>query len=169
MPDDDRTGASMMADEREALHDWLEMYRHTLPIKLGGLTAEQLCTAAVPPSNLTLLGLVRHLTEVERYWFGAVVAGESLPSVYCATDRDGDFTDVDPAQAFDDLARYDAEIVASRERAAEVADLDAALPGQRNGQPVNLRWVYTHLIEEYARHMGHADLVRESLDGATGY
>ncbi|MDH4017951.1 MAG: DinB family protein, partial [Actinomycetota bacterium] len=71
--------------------------------------------------------------------------------------------------AFDDLGRYDAEIVASRERAADVPDLDSALPGQRNGQPVNLRWVYTHLVEEYARHMGHADLVRESIDGATGY
>jgi hypothetical protein len=145
------------------------MYRTTLPLKVGGLTPDQLCAASAPPSNLTLLGLVRHLTEVEQYWFGTVVSGQSLPAIYCEDDGDGDFTLIDPAHALDDLARYGNELVASRARAARVADLDAALPGTRRGQQVNLRWVYVHMIEEYARHLGHADLLREAIDGATGY
>lgn len=158
-----------MAGERESLEAWLEMYRKTLPLKVGGLTTAQLCTAAVPPSNLTLLGLVRHLTEVEQYWFGRKAAGETLPSLYCEHDRNGDFTLIDPTHALADLARYDQELVASRARAARVPDLDGALPGTRRGQPMNLRWVYVHMIEEYARHLGHADLLREAIDGVTGY
>lgn len=158
----------MMAGERTMLESWLELYRTTLLVKVGGLSAEQLCAASVPPSNLSLLGLTRHLTEVEQYWFGAVVTGETLPSLYCQDDRDGDFTAVDPARAFDDLSRYEAELETSRNRAAQVADLDSALPGLRRGLPVNLRWVYVHMIEEYARHNGHADLLRESVDGQTG-
>jgi hypothetical protein len=159
----------MMAGERSSLESWLEMYRATLLVKVGGLSAEQLCTASVPPSNLSLLGLVRHLTEVEQYWFGVVVAGETLPSLYCEDDPDGDFRAVDPAHAFDDLSRYEAELAISRSRASLVADLDSALAGLRRNQQVNLRWVYVHLIEEYARHLGHADLLRETLDGQTGY
>lgn len=168
-PFDDRTDPPMMADERTCLEAWLELYRTTVAIKLGALSAEQLCRAPVAPSNLTLLGLVRHLTEVEQYWFGTVAAGLTLPSVYCADDRDGDFTDLDPLTAFDDLARFDEEVVAARSRAGAVRDLDSELPGTRREQPVNLRWVYVHMIEEYARHLGHADLIRESIDGVAGY
>jgi hypothetical protein len=168
-PTDERAGIPMMADERESLEAWLEMYRQTLPLKVGGLTPEQLCTAAVPPANLTLVGLVRHMTEVEQYWFATVVAGETPPSIYCEDDRDGDFTGIDPVRALMDLVRYDQELVTSRARAARVPDLDGALPGTRRGQPVNLRWVYVHMIEEYARHLGHADLLREAIDGVTGY
>ncbi len=168
-PTDDRADIPLMAGERESLESWLEMYRMTLPLKVGGLTPEQLCRASVPPSNLSLLGLVRHLTEVERYWFGSVVAGRALPSIYCEDDRDGDFNAVDPVLALTDLIRYDEELATSRTLAAEVPDLDAALPGTRRGQPVNLRWVYVHMIEEYARHLGHADLLREAIDGVTGY
>lgn len=167
-PSDDRADIPLMAGERQSLESWLEMYRSTLPLKVGGLTPQQLCTASVPPSNLTLLGLVRHLTEVEQYWFGTVVSGEDLPSIYSEDDRDGDFTCIDPVRAFDDLARYDEELVTARARAARVPDLDGALPGTRRGQQVNLRWVYTHMIEEYARHLGHADLLRECIDGRTG-
>lgn len=168
-PTDDRTDIPYMAGERESLEAWLEMYRRTLPLKVGGLTPEQLCTASVPPANLTLVGLVRHLTEVEQYWFGEVVSGESLPSIYCEDERDGDFTLIDPATALAELARYDEELVTSRDRAAVVPDLDSALPGTRRGQQVSLRWVYVHMIEEYARHLGHADLLREAIDGVTGY
>jgi hypothetical protein len=168
-PIDDRADIPLMAGERESLEAWLEMYRCTLPLKVGGLTPEQLCTASVPPSNLTLVGLVRHLTEVERHWFGTVVSGGTPPSLYCADDRDGDFNGIDPAQALSDLVRHDEELTTSRLRAARVPALDSALPGTRRGQPVNLRWVYTHMIEEYARHLGHADLLREAIDGATGY
>jgi hypothetical protein len=124
-PFDDRTDPPMMADERTCLEAWLELYRTTVAIKLAALSAEQLCQAPVANSNLTLLGLVRHLTEVEQYWFGTVAAGLTLPSVYCAHDRDGDFTDLDPSTAFDDLARFDEEVVAARSRAR------GAPPGQR--------------------------------------
>ena len=168
-PTDDRADIPLMAGERESLEAWLEMYRRTLPLKVGGLTPAQLCTASVPPSNLSLVGLVRHLTEVEGYWFGTVVSGGPLTSLYCEDDRDGDFNDVDPVRALDDLARYHEELATSRSQAAAVPDLDRALAGTRRGQPVNLRWVYVHMIEEYARHMGHADLLREAIDGVTGY
>jgi hypothetical protein len=168
-PADDRADIPLMAGERESLEAWLEMYRATLPLKVGGLTPAQLCTASVPPSNLTLVGLVRHMTEVEQYWFGTVVSAETLPSLYCEDDHDGDFTLIDPAHALADLVRYDEELATSRARAARVPDLDCALPGTRRGQPVHLRWVYVHMIEEYARHLGHADLLREATDGVTGY
>jgi hypothetical protein len=166
---DERTGPPFLSADRESLESWLEFYRATLPIKIGGLTADQLCQASVPPSSLTLLGIVRHLTYVERVWLTNTVAGLDAPPLYCEDDPDGDFNGIDPATAFDDLARYDRELEISREHARACADLDAPLPGRRHGQEVNLRWVYVHLIEEYARHLGHADLVRECVDGVTGY
>ncbi len=167
--DDHRQGPTFLAGDRESLESWLEFYRATLPIKVGGLTAEQLCRAAVPPSPLTLLGIVRHLTYVERVWFTNTVAGIDAPPLYCEDDRDGDFNGIAPETAFDDLARFHDELEACRDHARAIADLDAPLPGLRHGQQLNLRWVYVHLIEEYARHLGHADLVRECVDGTTGY
>lgn len=167
--DDDRSGSPFMDGDRDALESWLEFYRTTLPLKVAGLTGAQLCQASIPPSRLTLLGIVRHLTFVERIWFTNVVAGQDVPPLYCVDDPDGDFNHLDPAAAMADLGRYDAELGVSREHAALVADLDAALPGKRHGEELNLRWVYVHLIEEYARHLGHADLVRECVDGVTGY
>lgn len=169
MVEDARSEPPFLAGERESLESWLDFYRATLPLKVGGLTPQQLCTASVPPSTLTLIGIVRHLTDVERYWFRTVVEGEVVPTLYCEQDHDGDFNDVDPASALDDLERFPVEVMASRARASDVADLDRPLPGLRHGRPVNLRWVHVHMIEEYARHLGHADLIRESLDGATGY
>ncbi|WP_427018815.1 DinB family protein [Pseudarthrobacter sp. P1] len=166
---DDRTDPPFLAGDRESLESWLELYRATLPIKVGGLTPGQLCTAAVPPSDLTLLGIIRHLSEVERYWFTNVVAGEDAPSLYGGDDPDGDFNDLDPSTPLADLDWFHAALATARAQAAAVADLDAPLPGRRHGQALNLRWVYTHMVEEYARHLGHADLLRESIDGSTGY
>lgn len=168
-PADDRTGPPFMAGERESLEAWLEFYRSTLPLKVGGLTAAQLCRAAVPPSTLTLAGIVRHLTDVERYWFSNVVAGTGERARYRADVRDADFTGYSEATARADVAAYAEELTRVRALAAGVQDLDAPLPGLRHGQELNLRWVYTHMIEEYARHLGHADLLRECLDGRTGY
>ncbi len=168
MPDDDRA-APFMARDRESLESWLEFYRSTLLLKLGGLTPDQLCLQAVPPSTLTLLGIVRHLTKVERYWFGNVVTGLDQPRLYCETEPDGDFTGGLPEHALADLDRLHAEVATARERASVVTDLDAALPGKRNGKDINLRWILVHMIEEYARHLGHADLLRECIDGRTGY
>lgn len=166
--EDDRTGPPFMAGDRESLESWLELYRETLPIKLSGLTPEQLCERAVPPSTLSLLGIARHLTKVERYWFQNVVAGQDLPRLYCEVP-DGDYDHTEPASALADVERFGTELAASRDAAAAVDDLDAALPGKRDGEDLNLRWVYVHMIEEYARHLGHADLLRECVDGATGY
>lgn len=169
-PEDTRTGPPFMDGERESLENWLEFYRQTLPLKVAGLTAHQLCQASVPPSSLTLIGLVRHLTEVERYWFSNVVAGSEQEPVYGTPENsDADFDEYSPATALADLAAYQDELVAVRELAAQVDSLDDAVVGKRKGQELNLRWIYTHMIEEYARHLGHMDMVRECLDGQTGY
>lgn len=166
---DTRTGPPFMAGERESLEAWLEFYRATLPIKVGGLTARQLCQAAIPPSSMTIAGIVRHLTDVERYWFSNVAAGSKEAARYKAEDPDADFNGYTEATALADVAAYTEELSRVRVLAAAVADLDAPLPALRHGQQLNLRWVYTHMIEEYARHLGHVDLLRECVDGRTGY
>lgn len=168
MPDV-RTGPPFMAGERESLEAWLEFYRLTLPIKIGGLTPEQLCRAAVPPSGMSIAGIVRHLCDVERYWFSNIVAGTDQPARYKAEGPDADFKGATEATALADVAAYSQELIHVRKVAANVTDLDAALPALRHGQQLNLRWVYTHMIEEYARHAGHVDLLRECVDGTTGY
>ena len=102
--DDTRTGPPFMAGERESLEAWLEFYRETLPLKVGGLTAEQLCRAAVPPSIMTLAGIVRHLCDVERYWFSNVVAGSDEQAHYKSEDPDADFTEYSIETALADVA-----------------------------------------------------------------
>ena len=169
MLEGNRAGSPFMAPDRESQVTWLDFTRSTLPWKIRGLTPEQLCLRVVPPSTLTLLGIVRHLTKVERYWFGNVVGGLDLPRLYCEVDPEGDFAGIGPEHALDDIDRYHAEVEAARARAAAVDDLDAVLPGKRNGEDINLRWIFVHVIEEYARHLGHADLLRECIDGVTGY
>ena len=166
---DTRTGPPFMAGDRESLESWLEFYRETLLLKIGGLTARQLCQSAVPPSTLTIAGIVRHLTDVERYWFSNVVAGTAQRPRHRATDRDADFNAYSTETALADVAAYSEELAQVRILAAAAPALDAPLPGRRHGQELNLRWVYTHMIEEYARHLGHVDLLRECLDGTTGY
>ncbi|MCB5183158.1 DinB family protein [Streptomyces antimicrobicus] len=157
------------AGEREMLEGWLEYHRATLAWKCQGLTEEQLRRAPLAPSELTLLGLVRHLTEVERYWFRIVMLGEDLPDLYSTReDVDGDFH-FGEADTFDHGRRmWQGEIELARAAVAELP-LDAQSVGRsRHGEVFNLRWIYTHMIEEYARHNGHADLLREQIDGATG-
>jgi hypothetical protein len=152
------------ADERASLDSWLDYHRETLLMKCNGLTPEQLVQRSCPPSPLSLLGLVRHMTVVET-WFHAF---DELPPVnlYCTDENpDGDFSKLDPAGAHDDLMAFHASVARSR---AAVADcgLNDLLPESR--EPISLRWVYQHMIEEYARHNGHADLLRERIDGVTG-
>lgn len=168
--EDKRSGPPFMAGDRESLESWLEFYRQTLPVKLSGLTASQLCQASMPPSSLTLIGLLRHLTEVERYWFSNIALGTDQQPPYGTDENpDGDFNAYSEETAFADVQAYLAELEAVREHAASIADLDMAVAGQRRGQPLNLRWIYTHLIEEYARHLGHVDFLREGIDGVAGY
>jgi len=149
------------------LEGWLDWHRQTLLTKAAGLTADQLKTAAVEPSNLTMLGLIRHLTEVERAWFRCRAAGQDLPSAYCPPDDpDGDFDGVADADAPADHAAYLAEVELAR---AAVAELPLEHEFATRRLPaVSLRWTYLHMIEEYARHNGHADLIRERIDGTTG-
>jgi hypothetical protein len=156
--------------ERDMLEGWLEYHRATMLLKCEGLAPNQLKTRSVPPSSLSLLGLVRHMTEVERAWFRRRLAGEDAPYVYCdaATNPDGDFDDVDTADADADRAALLAEIDTCRVIAAKHALDDTGPPGSRPGPPATLRWIYAHMIEEYARHNGHADLLRECIDGSTG-
>jgi uncharacterized damage-inducible protein DinB len=149
------------------LEGWLELHRQTLLTKCAGLTAEQLKLRSVEPSNLSLLGLLRHMAEVERYWFRIMAAGEKLPELYCSdTNRDGDFDDTGEADAAADHAAFLAEVEAAR---AAVADVSLEHEFTTTRHPaVSVRWVYLHMIEEYARHNGHADLLRERIDGVTG-
>ena len=156
------------AGERESLESWLEYHRATLLVKCAGLDPQQLATRSSPPSSLSLLGLVRHMADVERNWFRRVLdQQDSPPLFYSEQSPDGDFDDVDPARADDDLAVYLSEVEAAREIAGRHDLGDVALR-RRTGEGMNMRWILTHMIEEYARHNGHADLLREQIDGATG-
>ena len=169
-PEVDRTDPPPVADERAALEGWLDYHRQTLLRKCAGLTADQLRARAVPPSSLSLLGLVRHMAEVERSWFRRRVAAQDAPRIYSDDTRpDADFDDVDAADPPADLATYSAEVEAARAAVAG-RSLDDTLVGRRKGSELtlDLRWVYLHMIEEYARHNGHADLLRERIDGRTG-
>jgi uncharacterized damage-inducible protein DinB len=149
------------------LEGWLEFYRATLLWKCAGLSSDQLKQASCPPSNLTLLGLVRHMAKVERVWFRQRLAGETIERLYSTDQRpDADFENLSEADAEADIATFQAELAAAR-RAATGRSLEESLVARDIER--NLRWLYLHMIEEYARHCGHADLVRERIDGATGY
>jgi uncharacterized damage-inducible protein DinB len=156
------------AGERETLTAFLDFQRATLAVKCAGLTAEQLRIQAVQPSSLSLLGLVRHMAEVERNWFRPVLEGEPMASIFApGLDWERSFADVSDADPDEALAAWEAECGHARNLVAAAPSLDAT--GDRDGRGnFSLRWVLVHLIEEYARHNGHADLLRERIDGATG-
>ncbi|MFD5463392.1 DinB family protein [Kitasatospora sp. NPDC127059] len=164
-----RVDPPMAADEAAMLTAWLDFHRSTLALKCAGLTDDQLRLRSVPPSSLSLLGLVRHLTEVERYWFQGVLLGAEVGTgLYCTdADPDGDFDNVDTADVAADLAAWRAEIEGAR-RASAGVPLDTVGKRLRQDREVTLRWILVHMIEEYARHNGHADLLRELVDGSTG-
>jgi uncharacterized damage-inducible protein DinB len=165
----ERADPDRVADERTALEQWLDYHRATLLLKCAGLSAEQLKRRAAPPSTLSLLGLVRHLTEVERWWFRMHAGGEQLDFPYDPDQTGADFDDTADADAEGNLSAYLEEIDAAREAAAG-QDLDLVVPsrGDHPERIRDIRWIYVHMIEEYARHNGHADLLREAIDGATG-
>jgi uncharacterized damage-inducible protein DinB len=163
---DSRVDPPFLAAEREMLETWLEYHRATLAMKCDGLDDAQLKLRSVGPSSMSLLGLVRHMAEVERNWFRRALEAEDAPGIfYDDANPDGDFDDVDGADVASDMATWNAEIERAREIAA-ARMLDDT--GIRHGEPVSLRWILVHMIEEYARHNGHADLIRERIDGATG-
>jgi uncharacterized damage-inducible protein DinB len=169
-PEVDRAPTLKVADERTALENWLTHHRLTLLKKCSGLTEEQLKLRTVEPSTLSLLGLVRHMAEVERWWFRRRFAGRPLGDIYCSEEfPDGDFDLLDSVSAESVFANYHEECQLADEAAAGHS-LEQRFTHRRAEGDIefDLRWVYIHMIEEYARHNGHADLLRERIDGVTG-
>ena len=164
----ERSEPTTTTAEREALEEWLDYHRATLEWKCEGLTTEQLRMRSVPPSSLSLLGLVRHMAEVEQGWFRGILEGNRLPSLYCESDRDGDFNGVDDADPDEAFATWRAECDHARDAIKDFSLDDLGRAPERERGRFNLRWIMLHMIEEYARHNGHADLLRERIDGATG-
>ncbi len=165
-PEVKRTDPPYAADERTMLDAWLDYHRETLLMKCAGLTGEALARRSAEPSTLSLLGLVRHMAEVERWWFRRF-PGEPIGRLFSTrAEEDGDFLDTDPERAEQDFATYAEECELAR-RAAAGWSLDDVFSLPHRGE-ISVRWVYVHMIEEYARHNGHADLLRERVDGATG-
>jgi len=168
-PDDTRPPLPLVGDEREILTTFLDWHRATFELKCAGVPFERLSERGVSPSSLSLHGILRHLSGVERWWFRQQFAGEQVPMLY--------YTDDDPNQDFDSLdgdvteafAVWHAECDRSREIVAAAESLDQTGKHAATGEPVSLRRIIVHMIAEYARHNGHADLLRERIDGATGY
>ncbi|WP_314171667.1 DinB family protein [Streptomyces winkii] len=159
------------ADERTMLEGWLDFHRATLTLKCADLDDGQLREKAAEPSEMTLLGLVQHMAEVERNWFQRIFAGQDVPRLY-GEGRDG-FT-LDPENGMAEaMAAWHGEVERGRELIANASlDDSGPLPEEAvaimGADSVSLRWILVHLIEEYARHNGHADLLRERIDGTTG-
>jgi uncharacterized damage-inducible protein DinB len=165
--DERRSEPEYVQSERAMLEGWLEFHRTTLLLKCEGLDEPLLKVRPVPTSRLSLHGLIRHMAEVERNWFSRVLLESGAqPIWYDPEIEDSELIPLDDADWVTDLAVWEAECEASR-RAAESRDLDDT--GSRRGEIVSLRWIYVHMIEEYARHNGHADLIRELIDGAVGW
>lgn len=158
-------------DERDTLLGFLNFYRNELIKKCSGLSDEQARTTTVPPSDLNLMGLIRHMAEVERHWFRNTLVAEESPSIYCGDshptgDPDGDFHVTSTDILSDAIAQLRAEISIADLNIAKFTLDDLAASGSGPGSEVpNVCWILVHMIEEYARHCGHADLIRECIDG----
>ena len=167
--DDTRPPLPLVADERETLTAYLDWHRQTLELKCSGVPPERLSERTVPPSGLSLHGIIRHLAGAERWWFQVQFAGEDVPLIYYSDDDPSqDFEGLD-GDAAEDLAVWRAECERSRQIVARARSLDETGTQRSSGKPVSLRRILVHMIAEYARHDGHADLLRERLDGATGH
>ena len=166
----ERTEPPFAAPERAMLDAWLDFHRATLAGKCEGLTDEQLRLRSVPPSNLSLLGLVRHMADVERSWFRQKLAGETVPLCFrTVQDPDAAFNGAapDPAGVAEAWDAWRGEVAFAEQFVTDAPDLDVAGPDPWRGA-ISLRWVLVHMIEEYARHNGHADLLRQKIDGRVG-
>jgi uncharacterized damage-inducible protein DinB len=171
-PEADPRSQAPSVGERATLTEYLRAYRQTLELKCQGLDAMALARRSVPPSNLSLLGLVRHLADVERHWFRQVLAGEDVPLVFRTDeDRDAAFNRAlpDPAVVDEAWAAWRAEVVFAQGFVDEAPHLEIiGKLGPGEDEEVSLREVLVHMIEEYARHCGHADFLRERIDGRVG-
>jgi uncharacterized damage-inducible protein DinB len=162
---DSRVDPPPAASERELLIGFLNLYRETILVKVGGLTEEQLRRRLVP-SPTTLLGIVKHLGYVERSWFRMRFNGEDLPVPWTNEDPDADFR-IEPDETADSVVAFYRDQVERARAIVAAAQLDDRVKGQAK-QAYTLRWILIHMIEETARHAGHADILREQTDGATG-
>ncbi len=164
---DTRPPLPLVGDEREILTAYLDWHRQTFELKCAGIPVERLSERVIPPSTLTLHGMLRHLAGVERWWFRIQFEGEDVPMLYYSDDdpsQDFESLDGDIEEAFEAWRR---ECARSREIVA-AASLEQTGMEKRTGRPVSLRRILVHMIAEYARHDGHADLLRERIDGAIG-
>jgi uncharacterized damage-inducible protein DinB len=163
-----RSEPSFLLGERAMLEGWLEFHRATLLLKCEGLDDESRKARPIPTSLLSLHGLVRHMAEVERNWFRRVLRRDATapPIWFDPAIDDSELVPLDDADWEADSAAWEAECEASRAAAGEHGLDDT---GIRRGHPCSLRWIYVHMIEEYSRHNGHADLIRELIDGAVGW
>jgi hypothetical protein len=176
LEDDPREDGPRLGDERTTLVEFLRCVRLTLEMKCSGLDADAMARRSVEPSTMSLLGLVRHLAEMERASFRQVMAGQDVPRLFCSeTDRDGDFDGAvpDPQVVAEAWAAWRAEVDFAERFVAEAPSLDITGDDPLNqhgsgGGPMSLREVLLEMIHEYARHLGHADLLRERIDGRIG-
>lgn len=172
--DDPRDDSDSPVGERATLVRYLRNQRLTLELKCAGLDAAGMACRSVPPSNLCLLGLVRHLAGVEQYWFRHVLAGQDVPRLYrtpSGPNQDFDGATPDPGLVAEAWEAWRAEVTFAEQLAAEASDLDMRASynhGDEDAGTVTLRAVMVHMIEEYARHLGHADFLRERIDGRVG-
>jgi uncharacterized damage-inducible protein DinB len=166
-PEVDRPGGALAAPESELLRGLLDWHRATFLHKCAGLTAEQLSLQPVAETNLSLQGLIRHLAKVERVWFRRRFRSEDVPMLYSTPERkDADFEDVDPA-----LAEQEYQALLGEMHTARAATADAGLDEtfvNGDGELGTLRFIHVHMIGEYARHNGHADFLRQAIDGVQG-
>ncbi|MFI6327239.1 DinB family protein [Micromonospora chersina] len=164
----ERIGPPLLAGERETLRAFLDFHRATLALKCEGLTDEELRRQSSPPSTLSLLGLVRHMAEVERTWFRRVINAEDVPLIWSAT---GDFQEAYDASASSRSEAFEAwqrEVEHARRIERDAESLDVTGHQARWGEDVSLRLVMLHMMHEYARHNGHVDFLREAVDGTVG-
>ncbi|WP_319462832.1 DinB family protein [Micromonospora sp. RTP1Z1] len=166
--DTERIGPPLLAGERETLRAFLDFHRATLALKCAGLSDEELRRQSSPPSTLSLLGLVRHMAEVERAWFRRVINAEDVPLVWSEAGDYQEAYDATGASRSEAFEAWQREVEHARriERGAE--SLDVTGHQVRWGEDVSLRLVMLHMMHEYARHNGHADFLRESIDGTVG-
>jgi len=161
-----RTFAPLTGTEEDVAWGMLAFYRSTLLMKCQGLEDSQLRFRSVGPSKMTLLGLLRHMTEVERYWFQEVILGDKVVPYY-GQDSEADFDNLDSTPVPEVVRRFHIACADSHTVAVD-RSLDQDVPCEMFGKPVSIRFIAIHMVEEYARHCGHADLLREALDGSTG-
>lgn len=164
-----RTAADTTGDERAVLTSLLEFHRETLFAKCEGISEAQLKKRAVPPSAMSLLGLLRHMIQVEMFWTQECLEGRRPEYPFENLEvPDSEFEDLESMSVEEVFFRYLAAVEVSRTSLASY-DFDELKFARILRQEVSVRFIHTHLLEEYARHCGHADLLREAVDGKTGY